>query len=150
MPIFLNFRGHKTATGEFPTVSDPGWPAPGLVARKNDTLGAAILAYRDKFQNHPDFPPDGPWDFRRGEISLRDLDKPEPPRDEVPRYRIKVPTAFVGCVIYEKDQVVPFEGWPSNTTDLEPANESAERVFRYKFEVRRWPQSDDDATLPRR
>jgi hypothetical protein len=130
MPVFLDPKGHKTALGEYPSVSGPGWPAPGLIARPNDALGAAIIAYFQKFKDHPDFP-DSPWCARRGEIFLRDLDEPEPPRDEAPKYRVKMPTAFVGCTQYLQGDVVPFDGWIANMWALEPVNESAERVVRY-------------------
>jgi hypothetical protein len=129
MATFLNPRGHKTPLGEFPTVSvDKGWPDAHLIAR--DQLGEAIIAYAKKWKDHPDFP-ESPWDTRRGEIFLRDLDEPEAPDDEVPKYRVKAATAFVGCALYAQGAVVAFSGWPSNMSDLEPANESAERVFSY-------------------
>ena len=131
MPSFLNPRGIRNAMGEYPTVSvDDSWPDPHLIARPNDALGQAIIAYAKKWSAHPDFPP-SPWDSRRGKIFLRDLDEPEAPDDEVPKYRVKAATAFVGCVLLARGSVGAFEGWPTNMSDLEPANESAERVFSY-------------------
>jgi hypothetical protein len=131
MPSFQNSRGFKNAMGEYPTVSvDDGWPDPHLIARPNDVLGQQIIDYAKRYRLHPNFP-DSPWDTRRGEIFLRDLDEPEAPRDEVPKYRVKAATAFVGPLLYARGAVVAFHFWPSNMSDLEPANESAERVFSY-------------------
>jgi hypothetical protein len=131
MPSFLNPRGFKNAMGEYPTVSvDDGWPDPHLIARPNDALGQAILDYAKKFGSHPDFPP-SPWDPRRGEIFLRDLDEPEDPRDEVPKYRVKAATAFIGASLYARGAVAALHGWPLNLADLEPENESARRVAAY-------------------
>lgn len=128
---FLNPRGHKTAYGEHPVVSvDHGWPEPHLIARPNDAIGAAIIAYAKKWKGHPDFP-ESPFDTRRGEIFLRDLGQPEAPTDEVPKYRVKTPAAFVGCVLYTKGQEISSPAWPKNLWELEPMNESAERVVRY-------------------
>jgi hypothetical protein len=131
MPSFLNPRGFKNAMGEYPTVSvDDSWPDRHLIARPNDALGQAIIDYAAKWRDHPNFPA-SPWDTRHGKIHLRDLDEPEDPRDEVPKYRVKAATAFVGCVLLARDSVAAFEGWPSNMSDLEPANESARRVASY-------------------
>jgi hypothetical protein len=130
MPVFIDPKGHKTALGEFPTVSGPEWPRPGLIARANDALGAAIIAYAEKHRADSRLP-ESPWDPRRGEIFLRDLDEPEPPRDEVPKYRVKTPTIFIGCAQYLQNDVVPFDGWIANMWAVEAANESAARVMRY-------------------
>jgi hypothetical protein len=130
MPVFHN-PAKRTVTGDFESVViDFGWPPEGLVARPNDPTGAAILDYVAKFKNHKDFP-DSSWSSRHGEIFLRDLDEPEAPDDEQPRYRVVAATAFIGCTLYARGDVVPFSGWPSNMAALEPANISAERVIRY-------------------
>jgi hypothetical protein len=131
MPVFLNPRGFKNALGEYPSVDVPsGWPAGHLIARPNDKLGQQIIDYVVRWKNHPAFPP-SPWDDRRGEIFLRDLDEPEAPDDEEPLYRVKAPTAFVGCTLYAQGALVPFSGWVKNMSAVEPANESARRVFSY-------------------
>jgi hypothetical protein len=130
MPVFHD-RTKRTVTGDFQSVViDTGWPSADLAARPNDPQGAAILKYIARFKDHPALPP-SPWDDRRGEIFLRDLDEPEAPGDEVPKYRVKAATAFIGCSLYARGDVAAFQGWPSNMSDLEPANESAERVFSY-------------------
>jgi hypothetical protein len=132
MPSFLNPRGFKNAMGEYPTVSvDDGWPQPHLLARPNDELGQAIINYVSRWKDHPDFPP-SPWDSRRGEIFLRDLDEPEADSDEAPKYRVKAATAFIGPSLYARGAVAVLHGWPLNMADLEPENESARRVVSYK------------------
>ena len=130
MPIFLD-PSRRTPLGPKEIVIDVGWPPDGLVARPNDAQGLAILKYAARFRNHPAFPPDGPWDSRRGENFLRDLDAPEVPDDEQPRYRVVAATAFIGCTLYARGDVVPFAGYPANMSALEAANTSAERVVRY-------------------
>jgi hypothetical protein len=130
MATFLNPRGHKTPYGEFPTVSvDDGWPAGHLIARPNDKLGQAIIDYAKRWRSHPDFP-ESPWDDRRGEIFLRDLDKPRPATDEQPRYRLK-DFGAVGGTVYAAGSELNFPGWPTRPSLLEPINESAERVIAY-------------------
>jgi hypothetical protein len=132
MPVFLNPRGFKDAMGQHPYVSVDGWPDPHLIARPNDALGQAIIDYAKKWKDHPDFP-ESPWDPRRGEIFLRDLDEPEaPPDDAQPLYRVVAPTAFIGPALYARGAVAALHGWPLNLSDIEPANESARRVVSYK------------------
>jgi len=132
MPVFVNPRGHLSPFGEKPTIAvNTGWPEKHLLARPNDALGQAILDYRDKWQHHKDFPVEGPWDSRRGEIFLRDLDEPEAEFDEVPRYRVKPAAAFIGCVLFTQGQISSFQGYPANPSELEPENESARRVLSF-------------------
>jgi hypothetical protein len=130
MPVF-HHRTNRTPLGPQEIVIDVGWPSEDLVARPGDAIGAAILEYVSKFKNHAAFPADGPWSSRRGEIFLRDLSEPEAPDDEQPKYRVVAPTAFVGATLYAQGDVVPFAGYPANMSALEPANDSAQRVFSY-------------------
>jgi hypothetical protein len=130
MASFLNPRGFKNAMGEFPTVSvDDGWPERHLLARPNDKLGQQILDYAAKWKNHPDFPP-SPWDTRRGEIYLPDLDQPRPDTDPIPRYRLKEFGA-VGASVYAAGAELNFTGWPTRPSLLEPMNTSASLVLGY-------------------
>jgi hypothetical protein len=130
MASFLNPRGFKNALGEFPTVSvDHGWPEPHLLARPNDKLGQQIIDYAKRYRSHPDFP-ESPWDARRGEIYLPDLDQPRPDTDPVPRYQLKE-DAFLGPSLYSKGAELNYPGWPARSATLEPMNESAERVLDY-------------------
>jgi hypothetical protein len=130
MASFLNPKGLKTALGQFPEVSvDDSFPEPGLIARPNDAIGAAILAYAAAFSDHPNFPP-SPWDTRRGDIYLPDLDQPRASTDPIPRWRLKE-AAFLGCNLYHAGQEVNFPGWPVNPHTLEPVNESAKLVLSY-------------------
>jgi hypothetical protein len=134
MASFLNPKGLKNALGEFPTVSvDTGWPEPHLIARPRDEIGEAIIAYAKKWGAHPDFP-ESPWDTRRGEIYLPDLDQPRAETDPMPRYRLKE-DAFLGPSLYSKGQEVDYAGWPVRPFTLEAMNESAELVLRYMTRV---------------
>lgn len=131
MPIFLNPRGHKTSTGEFPSVViDTGWPEPHLIARPNDATGAAIIAYAKKFSVHPDFPA-SPWDARTGTINLVPPDQPRAATDPIPHYRMRE-DAFLGPSLYSKGNEVDFAGWPVRPFTLEAMNESAELVLSYQ------------------
>lgn len=130
MPSFLNPRGHKTATGEFPTVSvDDGWPDAHLTARRNDALGQAIIDFAKTWSEHPDFP-ESPWDPRVGDISLVAPDQPRAATDPMPRYLLKE-DGFVGCNLYMVGQQINFAGWPVRPHTLEPMNESARLVLSY-------------------
>jgi hypothetical protein len=131
MATFLNPRAMKTAYGEYPTVDVPeGWPAPHLIARKNDELGEQIIAYAKRWKDHSDFPP-SPWDTRTGTISLIPPDQPRPETDPVPLYRLKE-DAFLGALLYLKGDEVPFAGWPIRAFTVEAMNESAKRVLSYQ------------------
>jgi hypothetical protein len=132
MPVFMNPTARKTFTGEMPTVAvDDGWPDADLVARPNDATGAAIIAYRDKWQEHPNFPA-SPWDDRAGDIFLPDLDgEARAVTDPVPRYRLKE-NAFLGPNLYMAGQEVNFPGWPVRPHTLVAINASAERVLSYQ------------------
>ena len=132
MATFLDPTKHKTplAGGEFPTVSvDTGWPDPHLIARPNDAIGQSIIDYKKKWSAHRDFP-DGPFDTRRGEIYLPDLDRPRPDTDPMPRYRLRE-DAFLGPSLYSKGTEVNYAGWPVRPATLEPMNASAELVLSY-------------------
>jgi hypothetical protein len=132
MATFLNPHGRKTSLGEMSPVSvDAGWPDAHLVARPNDAIGAAILAYHDKWQHHRNFPTN-PWDERQGDIYLPDLDgEPRPETDPVPRYRLRE-DAFLGCNLFMTGQEVSFAGWPVRPHTLVAINASAERVLSYQ------------------
>jgi hypothetical protein len=132
MPIFLNPLGHKTVTGELPTVViDAAWPDEHLTARPNDDVGAAIIRYRDANEHHPLFPP-SPWDDRVGDIFLPDLDgEARAATDPIPRYRLKE-DAFLGPSLFTAGAEVNFPGWPVRPHTLEAVNESAERVLSYQ------------------
>lgn len=133
MSKFLN-PNRKTPFGEPEETICDTWPAPGLVAREGDPIGAAIIEYRDRWAGHPDFP-EAPWDPRRGEINLRDLNAPAAAEDEPPRYRLK---AFAGVngVLYSEGAEITFEHWLNRnnsnlTSTLEPINDSARLVHAY-------------------
>jgi hypothetical protein len=130
MPAFLNPRGHKTALGEYPSVDVPdGWPEPHLIARPRDEIGAAIISYRDRWQDRENFPASF-WDDRTGTISLIPPDQPRPATDEIPRWRLRE-TGFVGCNLFLASQTTSFPGWPINPWTLEAVNTSAELVLAY-------------------
>ncbi|MGY4351228.1 hypothetical protein ACVWXM_007721 [Bradyrhizobium sp. GM7.3] len=125
MAIFLN--PNRPGPHGPQEVTCDGWPADHLQAR--DEIGAAIIAYRDRWMEHPEFPP-SPWSPRRGAVHLPDLDNPEPEHDERPRYRLKAFGA-VGAASYLAGTVLPIDHWPTNLWNLEPVNSSAERVVAY-------------------
>jgi hypothetical protein len=130
MATFLNPKGHKTALGQFPEISvDDSWPEPHHIARPRDAIGEAIIAYARHWGSHPDFPP-SPWDTRRGDIYLPDLDRPRAATDPIPRYRLKE-HAFLGCNLFNAGQEVNFAGWPVLPHTLEAVNESAAMVLSY-------------------
>ncbi|MCK1706122.1 hypothetical protein IVA86_33155 [Bradyrhizobium sp. 146] len=130
MASFLNPRGRKNPTGEYPTVSvDDGWPEAHFVARPNDALGQAIIDFAKKWSAHPGFPA-SPWDPRVGDISLTPPDLPRAAGDPVPTYRLKE-DAFLGPNLYSKGQDISHAGWPVRPHTLEPMNESASRVLSY-------------------
>ncbi|MGY4409125.1 hypothetical protein ACVWW4_000861 [Bradyrhizobium sp. LB7.1] len=138
---FLN-PNRKTPFGEPEEVVCDTWPEAHLIARDGDTIGAAIIAYAAKWKDHKDFPA-APWDPRRGEIHLRDLDAREEAADEPPRYRLKA-TGFIGGVLYDPGAEVQWDHWLNRNnanliSNLEPLNESARRIVRYtqKFLVGR-------------
>ena len=131
MPVFIDETKHRNAFGEFPEiVVDDSWPAAHLRARPRDELGAAILAYAAKWKDHPDFPP-SPWDTRRGDIYLPDLDQPRASTDPIPRWRLKE-AAFLGCNLFNAGQEVNFPGYPVSPHTVEPINTSAELVLSYQ------------------
>ena len=130
MATFLNPKGHKTALGQFPEVSvDDSWPDAGLIARPNDAIGEAIISYARLNSGHPDFPP-SPWDPRRGDIYLPDLDQPRAATDPVPRYRTREAT-FIGPNLFNAGKIVAYPGWPANPHTLEAQNEGAKLVLSY-------------------
>src|SRR5882757_4272949 len=133
MSKFLNPR-QQTPFGLEEVICDT-WPAPHLIARPGDALGAAIVAYAAKWRDHPDFP-EAPWDPRRGEVHLRDLDgAPDTSEDEPPRYRVK---AFSGVngTLYNANSEIEYHHWLNRNnsrlmSNLEPLNESARRIWEY-------------------
>jgi len=130
MPTFLDPTKHKTPFGTYPEISvDTGWPEQHHVARPRDAIGEAIISYRDRWQDHENFPA-SPWSPRHGEIHLPNLDAQQPETDPVPLYRLNE-AAFVGPVLYEKNHLAPYAGWPAHPFTLEPVNYSAERVLRF-------------------
>jgi hypothetical protein len=132
MPTFLDPTKHKTPLGEYPEVSiDTGFPEPHLIARDRDELGQSIIDFANKWRGHPKLQ-ESPWDDRVGRINLVDPTEPRPATDEVPKYRVVEAAAFIGSVLYLKDQVVPFAGWVVNPWAVEAVNESAELVLAYQ------------------
>jgi hypothetical protein len=130
MASFLNPRGHKTAFGEYPTVSvDHGWPDSHLIARPRDPTGEAIIAYAKKWKDHPDFP-ESPWDTRRGKIYLPDLDQPRADKDPIPLYRLKA-VGVLNSTLYPAGAEIDSPAWPTNPSQLEPVNEGARLVLNY-------------------
>jgi hypothetical protein len=132
MPVFLDPTRRQPVFGTPVEIDLPeGWPDPERhVARPRDELGEKIILYAKANGARPDFPA-SPWDSRRGEIHLPDLDQPRPATDEVPKYRVADIAAFIGCVMYTKDQVVPFAGWPSAPYAVAAENESTRLVLEY-------------------
>lgn len=131
MPVFLDPTKRKTPLGEFPEVDLPeGWPGPELIARPRDELGQSIIDFANAHRDHPKLAP-SPWDDRTGRINLLDPNEPRPATDPIPQYRVKEASAFIGCVLYMRDQVVPFSGWPATPYALTAENESARLVLEY-------------------
>jgi hypothetical protein len=130
MATFLDPTKHKTPLGGYPEVSvDHGWPDAHLIPRKNDPVGASIVAFIAKWRGHPNLA-DGPWDPRTGTISLVPPDQPRPDTDPIPRYRLREFGA-VGPNVYAAGAELDFSGWPRNPSLLEPMNTSAELVLSY-------------------
>lgn len=129
MPIFLD-PNRPGPRGPTEVVRDDAWPEDHWVARPGDEIGAAIIAYRDQWMEHPDFPP-SPWDDRTGRINLVPPDVVRPATDDVPRYRVRVAAAFVGANLYTAGQEVPYPSWPDHPHQLEAANPSAQLVLDY-------------------
>jgi hypothetical protein len=129
LATFLDPTKHRTPYLEFPSVSTESWPEPHWIARKNDPVGASIVAFIAKWRGHPGLA-DGPWDPRTGTINLVPPDQPRPETDPVPKYRLREFGAL-GASVYAKGAEVNFAGWPARPSLLEPVNESAERVMDY-------------------
>jgi hypothetical protein len=128
----------KTPFGDLQEVVCDTWPEPHLMAREGDVTAASIIAYAAKWKGHKDFPA-APWDPRRGEVNLRDLDTPQPPAtDDPPRYRLKA-YGFVNGALYEAGTEIRFDHWLNQrnlnlTANFEPLNETARLIHRYTTE----------------
>jgi hypothetical protein len=130
MSVVLDPR-RKTPLGGYVEIDLPeGWPEPHHIARPRDELGQAIIDFANQWRGHPNLQ-ESPWDDRTGRINLIPPDEPRAATDEVPKYRVKDVAAFIGCVLYTRDQVVPFPGWPASPYALTAENESARLVLAY-------------------
>jgi hypothetical protein len=132
MPIFHSTKDRSVYGGPAEVTVDDGWPGPDLIARPNDNIGAAIIAYAAKFKDHPDFPA-SPYSERHGEIFLPDLDQPQPPHDERPRYRLK-DTGAINSMSAPAGFEFDFDYWPpqGQIWNYVPVNDSARRVHKYR------------------
>lgn len=131
MPVFLDPTKRKTPLGEYVQIDLPeGWPEAHHIARPRDELGQSIIDHANRFRDHPSLAP-SPWDDRTGTINLVDPTEVRPELDEMPRYRVADIAAFIGCVMYTKDQVVGWGGWPAAPYALTAENESARLVLEY-------------------
>ena len=110
-------------------MSTEGWPEPHWIARKNDPVGASIVAFIAKWRGHPGLA-DGPWDPRVGTINLVPPDQPRPETDEIPKYRMKEFGAL-GPGVYDKGAELNYAGYPRNPSNLEAVNTSASLVLGY-------------------
>jgi hypothetical protein len=130
MPVFLDPTRRQPVFGTpVEVVIDAGWPEPHHVARDRDETGRKIVEFISQWRGHPNLQ-ESPWDPRTGTINLVPPDEPRPETDPVPLYRVKDAAAFIGCVLYTRDQVVPFPGWPAAPYAL-AENESASLVLEY-------------------
>jgi hypothetical protein len=130
MPVFLDTTCGRDITGEFTKVTiDAGWPDAHLTARPGDEIGQSIIDFAKLHRDHPKFPA-SPWDDRRGEIHLPNLDAPRAPTDEIPRYRLRE-TAVFNAVIYAAGAEVSSPSWPDKPGILEAVNESGKLVLSY-------------------
>jgi hypothetical protein len=132
MPVFLDPTRRQPVFGTpVEVVIDDGWPEPHHVARPRDELGQRIIDFANQWRGHPNLQ-ESPWDDRTGTINLVPPDEVRPATDPLPTYRVLEAAAFIGCVLYLKDQVVPFAGWVVNPWTVEAANESAALVLAYQ------------------
>jgi hypothetical protein len=129
MATFLDPTKHKTPYGLYPEVTAESWPAPHLLARPNDAIGAAIIEFAKKWRGHPNLQ-QSPWDDRTGTINLVPPDQPRPETDEMPKYRLREFSALNG-VVYAAGAEISYPGWPRNPSLLEPINRSGELVLDY-------------------
>jgi hypothetical protein len=132
MPVFLDQTRRQPVFGTpVEVVIDDGWPEPHHIARPRDELGQSIIDFANLYRGHPNLAP-SPWDPRTGRIHLFPPDEVRPETDEVPKYRVRVPAAFIGPNLFSAGMVASFAGWPVEPFNLEPVNESARLVLDYQ------------------